>query len=47
VIRRQVADLERDLDRLDLEGFSSVYVLRSPEDVSHAALGVEGHRQDQ
>ena len=47
VIRRQVADLERDLDRLDLEGFSSVYILRSTEDVAHATVAVEGPGQDQ
>ena len=33
VIRRQVADVTRDVERLDLEGFATVYILRSVADV--------------
>jgi protein phosphatase len=38
VIRNQIADLTRDVDRLDLEGFAAVYVLRSVAEVDAVAL---------
>jgi protein phosphatase len=41
VIRRQVADVTRDVDRLDLEGFAAVYVMRSVADVETIALEIE------
>jgi protein phosphatase len=41
VVRRQVADVARDLDRLDLEGFAAVHVLRSVVEVDAAALEIE------
>jgi len=44
VIRRQVRDVERDLDRLDLEGFAAVHVLRSVADVDAIGLEIEKAR---
>jgi len=41
VIRRQVADVTRDVERLDLEGFAAVYILRSVADVDAVALDIE------
>ncbi len=41
VIRRQVDELGRDRDRLDLEGFTAVHVLRSPAEVDAVVLTVE------
>jgi len=41
VIRRQVADVTRDVDRLDLEGFAAVHVLRSVAEVDAAVLEIE------
>lgn len=41
VIRCQVADVARDVDRLDLEGFAAVHVLRSVADVEAVALEIE------
>lgn len=38
VVRRQVADIRRDLDRLDLEGFASVHVLHSAVEVDQARV---------
>ena len=44
VIRRQVADVARDVDRLDLEGFAAVQVLRSVADVDAAGLEIQRAR---
>ena len=41
VIRRQVADVARDIDRLDLEGFAAVHVMRSVADVDAVSLEIE------
>jgi protein phosphatase len=41
VIRRQVADVTRDVERLDLEGFAAVYILRSVTDVSAVSLDIK------
>ena len=41
LVTRQVHDMERDLDRFDLEGFSPVYVLRSPAELTQAAVHIE------
>ncbi len=41
VIRRQVGDVTRDIDRLDLEGFAAVHVLRSAADVDAVVLEME------
>ena len=41
VIRRQVADVTRDVKRLDLEGFAAVYILRSVADVDAVSLDME------
>ena len=41
VIHRQVADVTRDLGRLDLEGFAMVHVLRSVDDVDAVTLEIE------
>ena len=41
VIRGQVAEVTRDIDRLDLEGFSAVHILRSVADVEAVALEIE------
>ena len=37
-IRRQMGDIARDLDRLDLEGFESVQVFRSKNEVAGAQI---------
>ncbi|HXN00481.1 MAG TPA: AAA family ATPase [Candidatus Dormibacteraeota bacterium] len=41
VIRRQVDDVIRDIDRLDLEGFAAVHVLRSVAEVDAVRLEIE------
>jgi protein phosphatase len=41
IIRRQVADVARDVDRLDLEGFAAVHVLHSVADVDAVGLQIE------
>ena len=42
VVRRQVADVTRDVERLDLEGFAAaVHVLRSVADVDAVTLEIE------
>ena len=41
VIRRQVGDVTRDIDRLDLEGFAAVHVLGSVAEVDAAGLEIE------
>ena len=41
VIGRQAADVGRDIDRLDLEGFASVHVLRSAADADMVSLQIE------
>ena len=41
VIRRQVDTVSRDIDRLDLEGFAAVHVLRSVAEVDAAHLEIE------
>ena len=42
LIRQQVEAVRRDRDRLDLEGFSSVFVLRSADDVDRVRVRVGG-----
>jgi len=41
VIRRQVADVARDIDRLDLEGFAGVHVLQSAANAEVVSLEIE------
>jgi predicted kinase len=41
VIRRQHDELRRDLERLDLEGFSAIHVLRTEADVERATVEIE------
>jgi predicted kinase len=41
VIRRQVGDVVRDIDRLDLEGFAAVHLLRSVADVDTGRLDIK------
>ena len=41
-IRQQVEQLQRDRERLDLEGFASVWVLSSADQVDRAKVKVEG-----
>jgi predicted kinase len=41
VVRRQHDELRRGLDRLDLEGFSAVHVLRSTGEVDGAVVEIE------
>jgi len=41
IIRRQHQQLRHDIDRLDLEGFSAVYVLVSPAEVEQVAVEIE------
>jgi len=38
VVRRQHDELRRSLDRLDLEGFSAVHVLRSDDEIERVAV---------
>jgi len=42
VIRRQVEEVRQDRDRLDLEGFSLVVVLRSADEVDRVRVRVDG-----
>jgi predicted kinase len=42
VIRRQVEEVTRDRDRLDLEGFSAVWVLRSTDQVDRLSVHIDG-----
>ena len=42
VIRRQVEEVKRDRDRLDLEGFSAVWVLRSADQVDRLSVQIDG-----
>lgn len=44
VIRGQVAALHRDLDRLDLEGFSSITIFRTGEEARSARVEIERAR---
>jgi protein phosphatase len=41
VLRRQHDELRRGLDRLDLEGFSAVYVLRTEAEVEGVSVQIE------
>jgi len=41
VIRRQHDELRRGLDRLDLEGFTAVYVLRNQAEIEGAVVEIE------
>jgi protein phosphatase len=41
IIRAQHQQLRHDLDRLDLEGFGAVHVLRSPDEVEELAVEIE------
>jgi protein phosphatase len=41
VIRRQRDELHRSLDRLDLEGFSAVHVLRTEDEIERVAVQIE------
>jgi len=41
VIRRQHDELRRNLDRLDLEGFSAVHVLRSEGEIESSVVEIE------
>lgn len=41
IIRRQHDELRRSLDRLDLEGFSAVHVLRSDAEIERVAVQIE------
>jgi len=41
VIRRQLAQVARDIDRLDLEGFAAVHVLGSTADVDAVRVEIE------
>lgn len=41
VIRRQQDELRRDLDRLDLEGFSAVRVLRTEDEIGRVSVHLE------
>jgi len=42
VVRRQAAAINRDLHRLDLEGFGTVAVLRSASEVEQARVRLTG-----
>ncbi len=41
VIRRQIAELGRDRERLDLEGFTAVYLLRSAREIEGVTVEIE------
>ena len=41
VIRRQHEAVRRDLDRLDLEGFTAVYIFRTEDDVRDIVVQIE------
>ena len=40
VVGRQIAELARDIDRLDVEGLSPVHVLRSADEVERATVEI-------
>jgi predicted kinase len=40
-VRRQAAAIARDLDRLDLEGFAAVFVLRSHDELQDARVDIK------
>ncbi|HET9848418.1 MAG TPA: AAA family ATPase [Candidatus Dormibacteraeota bacterium] len=40
-VRRQAADIARDADRLDLEGFAGVFIFRSVDELSRVRLEIE------
>lgn len=40
VVRRQVAEIRRDVGRLDLEGFGSVHVLRSTAEIDQVRVRI-------
>ena len=42
VIQRQVEEVKRDCDRLDLEGFTAVWVLRSTDQVDRLRVRIDG-----
>jgi len=41
VVRQQVADIQRDRDRLDLEGFAAISVLSSTNQVDHVTVEIK------
>src|ERR1700730_16745941 len=41
IIRRQHDELRRSLDRLDLEGFAAVYILRNDAEIERVAVQIE------
>ena len=41
VVRRQVADVRRDRERLDLEGFAAIYVLASTNQAEHVIVEIK------
>ena len=41
VVRQQVADLRRDRERLDLEGFAAIYVLGSSHQVERTSIDIK------
>jgi predicted kinase len=41
VVRRQVSDVTRDVERLDLEGFAAIHVLRSVMEVDAVSLEIK------
>ena len=41
VIRRQVAEVTRDVERLDLEGFAAVHVFGSVAEIDAVTLEIE------
>ena len=46
-VRRQVTAIQRDVDRLDLEGFAAASILESREDVDRVDVHVEGGKGGQ
>lgn len=41
-LRRQISAISRDIDRLDLEGFTTIVVLRSDDEVDRAHIVIAG-----
>jgi protein phosphatase len=41
VVRRQVSEVRRDRERLDLEGFAAIYVLASAHEVEDASVDIK------
>jgi len=41
VVRRQVSEVRRDRERLDLEGFAAIYVLASAHEVEDASVEIK------